>query len=275
MSRTEKPFHMLPNEPADLRTQAPARWQADLAGYAWIAQTIGRSTAAVFRLEAEQRPTLFVKTEPADEFSELPDEATRLRWLAQMGIACPRVLGDSDDGARNWLLMQGLAGRDLASSPHLSAEAIVAIAADALRDLHRLDPATCPFDHRLDHRIAAAQARMRAGVVDEEDFDDERQGMPASEVFDLLLKRRPTREDLVVTHGDACLPNLMADAGGFTGFIDCGRLGVADRHQDLALASWSVRYNLGEEWVEPFLHRYGRTADPALLDFYRLLDEFF
>jgi len=253
----------------------PPSWQSDLAGYRWTQQTIGRSTAAIYRLEASGKPTLFVKTEPADAFGELPDEARRLRWLRACDIACPDVLKESRDGARNWLLMQALPGQDLASSPHLTAEQIVTIAADALRDLHRLDASACPFDQRLERRIAAAEARMTAGVVDESDFDDERLGWPVSKVFEELVRRRPAREDLVVTHGDACLPNLMATANRFTGFIDCARLGVADRHQDLALTSWSIHYNLGENWIAPFLRRYGAQADADLLSFYRLLDEFF
>ena len=44
--------------------------------------------------------------------------------------------------------------------------------------------------------------------------------------------------DLVVCHGDACNPNfLLADDGNFTGYVDLGGLGVADRWADLAVAS--------------------------------------
>ncbi|EEQ96518.1 Aminoglycoside 3'-phosphotransferase [Brucella intermedia LMG 3301] len=95
-------------------------------------------------------------------------------------------------------------------------------------------------------------------------------------VFEELLRLKPQSEDIVVTHGDACLPNFIADKDAFTGFIDCGRLGLADRHQDLALACWSIRYNLGEEWVAPFLATYGGPAiEEAKISYYRLLDEFF
>ena len=253
----------------------PPAWRAELDGFAWAAQTIGRSGAAVFRLEANGRPMLFVKTGRADSGSELPDEAARLRWLAATGTACPGVLAEARAAGQDWLLTTGLRGRDLASSSDLAPEEIVQIAADALRDLHRLDVTRCPFDRTLPRCIARARARLEAGLVDEGDFDEERSGRSAADLFREVLARRPAGEDLVVAHGDACLPNLLADQGRFAGFVDCARVGVADRHQDLALASWSIRHNLGDRWVEPFLQRYGIAADPGRLAFYRLLDEFF
>jgi len=256
--------------------ELPPAWRRRLAHYQWSRQTIGRSSAAVFRLTAPDGTVLFVKTEPVSPPDALAGEAARLRWLATRGIACPHVLDLDDHADRQWLLISALPGHDLASSAHLPAATTVALVAQALRALHALDVRDCPFDHRLDHRIAAAHARMIAGAVDETDFDDERLGRTAASLFAELLERRPKTEDLVVAHGDACLPNMLADDGRFTGFIDCGRLGVADRCQDLALADWSIRYNLGAAWVEPFLHDYGLSdPDADRLAYYRLLDEFF
>ena len=148
--------------------------------------------------------------------------------------------------------------------------------ADALRGLHALPVAVCPFDQRLASRLQAAQARVEAGRVDADDFDDERLGQSAQQVFAELRATRPDHEDLVVSHGDACLPNLLAVEGRFSGFIDCGRLGVADRYQDLALAARSLVHNFGDtRWVASLFRSYGVVPDERRLAFYRLLDEFF
>lgn len=257
--------------PADL----PDTLRKALSGFAWQRQTIGASDAGVYRLDRAGAPPLFLKTEVTGRFAEVPDEMARLAWLGRQAIPCPEVIAFETHADRHWLLIGAIDGADLVSG-QAAPETAVAVMAAALRDLHALDVGACPFDHRLDRRIPLIRRRVEAGIVDADDFDDERLGQTARSAFDELLATRPATEDLVVTHGDACMPNFMAKGGRFTGFIDCGRLGVADRHQDLALACWSIEHNCGVAWVAPFLAAYGLPdASLARLAYYRLLDEFF
>lgn len=254
----------------------PPRLRDLLAGYEWRQDALGRSEAHVFRLEAEGRAPVYLKTELADPLGELVGEVARLRWLASQGFACPQVIAHESDNEREWLLMGALVGADFVSAGQVPPIERVRLLADALRRLHAIDIATCPFDHRLETRIAEARARMLGGRVDEDDFDDSRLGRSAQDLFRELEETSPKTEDLVVTHGDACLPNFMADGNGFSGYIDCGRLGVADRHQDIALACGSIQRNFGEAFVAAFLEAYGNFEQwPEKMVYYRLLDEFF
>lgn len=257
------------------RLDIPAAWRQDLAGYGWSAQSIGASGAGVFRLEAPGKTDLFVKTERLTPLCELPDEGPRLAWLGERDIPCPRRLAEAEHDGRHWLMMSAIPGAVLSSSADLAPGQVVDIAADALRRLHGLEHADCPFDHRAERRIALARKRVEAGLIDEGDFDEERAGQTAADLFAELPPLCPKREDLVVTHGDATLENLLADRGTFSGFIDCARAGVADRHQDLALATRSIRDHFGDSLVERFVAGYGIIPDPDSMAFYLLLDEFF
>ena len=252
----------------------PAAWQTRLAGCRLHAQSIGASRAQVYRLQRHDGPDTFLKSEPADAFSELPDEVARLRWLQGQGIAAPEVLETLEQDGRHWLWMTGVPGVGLASVS-LPPVQVVAILAGALKRLHALPVAGCPFDQGVQHRLAAARVRVQARQVDETDFDDPQQGQSAQQVLATLLVQLPGEADAVVTHGDACLQNLLAAHGGFSGFIDCARLGVADRHQDLALAARSIAHVLGQAWVAPFFAHYGIAPDAQRLSFYCLLDELF
>jgi aminoglycoside phosphotransferase len=87
-----------------------------------------------------------------------------------------------------------------------------------------------------------------------------------------------TVEDIVFTHGDYCLPNILIDHTHtqINGFIDWGRAGIADRYQDLALATRSLIYNFGPGWESLLWKEYGlETVDYGKLEFYQLIDEFF
>jgi aminoglycoside 3'-phosphotransferase-2 len=264
------------NKPEFSIVSLPPRLRDLLAGYDWRQDALGRSEAHVFRLEADGRAPVYLKTEPADPLGELAGEVARLRWLASQGFACPQVLAHETDGEREWLLMSAPAGADFVSADQVPPIERVHLLADALRRLHAIDIATCPFDHRLEARIEEAKARMLAGRVDEDDFDETRLGRSAQDLFRELEETRTETEDLVVTHGDACLPNFMADGAKFSGYIDCGRLGVADRHQDIALACGSIKRNFGRDLVAAFLEAYGDFEQQAeKMVYYRLLDEFF
>ena len=265
-------------DPALSSLNLPQVLQDDLAGYRSIKDHLGCSTAHVLLLEHENKPSLVLKVEPASRVSELTEEAERLEWLTVRGLPCPKTLAFEAQPNCSFLLMTRLDGSDLASSSgKLSPEHIVHILASALKSMHTIDPALCPFDHRLDLRLEHARARVEAGAVDERDFDQDRRGRTAESLLEELYRLRPSsKEDLVVTHGDASLPNFMANHGSFHGFLDCGRLGLADRHQDLALACRSIQSNLGKQWIVPFLATYGGPRiDDTKMAYYCLLDDFF
>ena len=254
--------------------QAPAAWRERLHGYRWTLALDGCSEASVFRLDAPGQPPLYLKTEAVAPLAELPGEAERLRWLGAAGIPCAPVLGWIEEADHYWMLLKAVPGQNLEEAG-LDPAAKVGLMAAALRQMHALDIASCPFDHRAALRIEQAYARLQSGLVDEDDLDEAHRGLAPGELFARLQAQAPAHEDLVVTHGDACLPNLIVQDGAVTGWIDCGRLGVADRWQDLALATRDVKQVLGPAWVAPFLQAYGTQLDAERAAFYRLLDEFF
>jgi aminoglycoside phosphotransferase len=141
-----------------------------------------------------------------------------------------------------------------------------------LRALHDVPAPECPFDERLDVKLARAAERVRGGLVDTADFDDDHAGLAPEQIHRRLIAERPAGEDLVVTHGDFTPANVLASPAGETVLLDVGALGVADRYVDLAVA---LRELTGPA-ADDFLTAYGLAeVDQRKLDYYRLLDELF
>ena len=86
-----------------------------------------------------------------------------------------------------------------------------------------------------------------------------------------ILVDPPPIDRLVVCHGDACAPNTIIDGGAWSGHVNLGSLGVADRWADLAIATWSTQWNYGPGWENALLEAYGVEADPQRTAYYRLL----
>jgi aminoglycoside phosphotransferase len=229
----------------------------------------------------------YAKTGSGPVREELSDERDRLLWLSTTDLPAPEVLDWQDDGETATLTTATLPGVPLSELPASATAGGVKALGTFLRRLHASPRDSCPFDRWLAVTVPLARVRVDAGLVDEDDLDAERVGRSAAELLDQLLEGRPRAEelelgDLVVCHGDACLPNILVDPDSLrvTGMVDVGRLGVADRHLDLALAVRSVsdlslNPAYGPAAAEAMLAAYGLPADPWRLDFYRLLDEFF
>ncbi|MBA4170512.1 MAG: aminoglycoside 3'-phosphotransferase [Chloroflexi bacterium] len=235
--------------------------------------SIGESSADVLSYQRDGRPVMYLKSVRARDGEALHADAARIIWLEGRAPA-PRVLALAEESERTWLLtsaIPGVNGADGRLDPRMVIEELAA----GLRSLHALPAAGSPFDMSLATRLLVARERMLAGVVDVDDFDDENRDRSPVSLLDELERSKP-EEDLVVTHGDACLPNVMFESDRLSGFVDCGAVGVADRHQDLALAARSIESNLGARWVAPFFEAYGMLRpDSERLRYFRMLDEFF
>jgi aminoglycoside phosphotransferase len=251
-----------------------------IEGYSSQPVTIGCSGARVYYLQAADKPGFYLKAAPAGSGVSFRAEVERLNWLKNR-LPVPQVVDYRQSEAGEYLLLSEITGL-MACDESLKTRPVevVKLLAAGLRMLHSLDINGCPLDSRVDIKMEAARQRMQGGLVDETAFDDNRLGRPAPALFEVLLRTRPTTEDLVFTHGDYCLPNVILEPGcrRISGFIDLGLSGVADRYQDLALAARSLEYNLGREWISLLFEEYGldlKEVDWAKIEFYQLLDEFF
>jgi aminoglycoside phosphotransferase len=209
----------------------------------------GCNPGRVYRIDLADRSTTYLKIHPIDPVVSLGREADVIKWLSQR-VRVPDVLGYEVSAGVEYLLLAALPGRTLID-PAVDDDwrSIARSLAKALRELHALDVSQCKMMRRLDDTLS----REAAGDLD------------VAEVA-----RWSSREDLVFTHGDACLPNFVIDDAGDVGYLDLARGGVGDRYLDLACAAHTLRYNEHpEEAVAAFFEAYDlKPIDLEKLDFY-------
>jgi kanamycin kinase len=216
----------------------------------------------------------FVKWAPASSPLDLAAEAARMTWAVAY-TPVPRVLGQGADGKDSWLVTAALPGQNAVSQQWLAdpRTAVSAIGA-GLRAMHDAMPiGDCPFSWMAEERIAAAERAAAAGRLDTSEWAPEHQELG---IEGALAQARtiPPADKLVVCHGDACAPNtLITSDGRWSGHVDLGSLGVADRWADLAIATWSTGWNYGPGWEQLLLDAYGIKPDAHRTRYYRLLWE--
>ena len=239
-----------------MKTKLTGRLEREYGHIDWQQVTIGQSNAKVY-----QNDDLILKVQMKNNQESLWDEKLKIDWLKGK-TSVPDVVDYDTDEINEYLIVSRLYGKDAAQTKWLNDPIkLVTQLGYALRHLHdTIDITNCPFDMRPTAEIYSCTEKATKEEIVE------------------LFSTAP-EEDLVFTHGDYCLPNIIIDEelGHVVGFIDLGRAGIADRYQDLALCLRSIKFNTSRDYSQAFLEAYGLfTAwDENKIAFFQKLEDLF
>ncbi len=249
--------------------------------------SMGYSGATIYRIEngAPDGGNLFLKIMPRSALKSIRHETEVTRWLAGK-LPVPTVLAFEENAFGEFMVMTEIRGRDLVRTTELSPEYVVTLYANALKKVHAVPIADCPFLKSNEVYIKEALHNCDAGLVKLEYVHDSRAGMDLAGLRKMLLDTPVPHEDFVFAHGDYCFPNVLLDENNnLSGFIDFSNGGVSDRFVDIASGIRSTLYNMRntynvpheamQSYVDLFLRTYGVEADKEKIEFYWLIDDFF
>ena len=214
----------------------------------------------------------FIKWVPAGSGLDLEAEADRMQWAGRFHpVPRPLARGRDEDGS--WLVTAPVPGQNAVTERWRAdpATAVTAIG-EGLWALHEALPvAGCPFSWSAGERLTAARRAAAEGQLSSAGWHPVHHGLTIAAALERAAAIPPT-DKLVVCHGDACAPNtILAGDGRWSGHVDLGDLGTADRWADLAVATWSADWNYGPGWDRLLLDAYGVKPDPERIRYYRLL----
>ncbi|MAS38059.1 MAG: hypothetical protein CL610_28950 [Anaerolineaceae bacterium] len=240
----------------------------------WQPVDQGLSGAVVLRGNL-QGQACYLKITPHTHRMPVRAEHERLRWL-QGRVPVPPVILYMEDQTHQFLVTAAITGVEAMAyeaEPHVRIRQL----ARAIRQLHDLPVANCPFRWTIDEQIAFARKTVEMQAVNVDLLDDEFRHRTPDDLLQELIALRPGYWDPVVVHGDAYSENILLEpaTGRVAAFLDVGHSGVADRYTDFAMIHDDLISTYGEPGWQAFLHEYGHTGpDPQRLRFYRLFNEF-
>lgn len=259
----------------------PEKIQKAVEGKPYTENNVGMSGAKIFQFE-----DMVLKVGKMS--FECENERTMCDWF-HGEIPVPEIFEQEIQNGICYTLMSRVSGKMLCDECYMkNPELLLETAAAALKTLWSADIDGCPLGYTLDRKLELARENVERGLVDVENVEPETFGPGGFKDPAALLRwledNRP-EEEPVLTHGDFCLPNIFARESAVTGFIDCGKMGVSDKWQDIAIAIRSIRHNFEGKYnggvayadfdADRFLEKLSVEHDERKERYYFLLDELF
>lgn len=222
------------------------------------------------------------------DISEETDREVKLMQWLEGKINAPVCLCHVKENGRSYLLMSRISGEMACDIQYMAdPTGLMSILAEGLQQLWKVDISDCPVRSGLDEKLKMAEYNLLNGLVDTENCQPDTFGeggfKDPGHLLEWLKENRP-EEDNVLSHGDFCLPNIFIDEGEVSGFIDIGRMGIADRWNDIAICYRSLNDNYTGKYStrkyndfdpDSFFEALGIVKDEVKLRYYILLDEMF
>ena len=218
---------------------------------------------------------------------EAVNEVLAMHWLEGQ-LSVPKVIAYECRDTKSYLLMTRMLGKMTCDESYMSdPEKLTALLAQALQELWKVDISACPLNWTLDRKLQAAQFNINHNLVDIENVEPDTFGPGGFENPEALLqwlKANKPKEELVLSHGDFCLPNIYITDDDRFGFIDLGRTGISDKWQDIALCYRSLKHNYTGKYAvkeypgyypDMLFEKLGLRPDWDKIRYYTLLDELF
>lgn len=215
------------------------------------------------------------------------NEILMMEWL-QDKLPVPKVLAYEENDDSNYLLMSKINGQMLCNDKYMNnSKMLVKLLAEALNMFWSIDISDCPCSSVLDKKLEVAEYRVQNNLCDVQDAEPTTFGkggfLNPTELLNWLKKNKPN-EELTLSHGDFCLPNIFANENKINGFIDLGRSGVADKYQDISLCYRSLKHNFSGKFsgraikgfdANSLFEELGIRPNKELINYYILLGELF
>jgi len=251
----------------------PRKLAAMGSGFEAIGEGATNAEITRFEMDGARYFLKSVGMEYAGRANSAIHEAEVLHWLRER-LNVPRVLGRGREAAREFFVMEELAGRHIsafAGEPELFAR----ILAQAVLALRAVDVAECPFDAGVATRLAERAQSMADGMadIDTEDWEADNPFADPVELYKWLMANIPDFEP-TFTHGD--LPSNIFVDGDNISFYDIGRGGVGDKWADIALCVRDIRrIDINKIYENLFFDLIDEKPDYKKLKYFILLDELF
>lgn len=231
--------------------------------------SIGCSDSQVFKV-SKNNDVYFIKT--AKE-GMLTREYEALKWL-EGKLVVPKIVIYEIYNGSEFLVTEEIKGNMVFETE--TVEQGIRIIVDAFKEIYKVDYKDCPFNVSLDYKLNLVKENVGNGLIDYNNLSEnvKEKFKSLDEIISYLEENR-FEEDLCFSHGDTSLPNIFYDDGKFSGFIDVGECGIADKWFDLAICQKSIKRNYGQEAISLFYNELGIEPDNKKIDYYLLMMELY
>ncbi len=234
--------------------------------------SIGCSDSQVFKIKKLDK-IYFIKISTK---GNLTSEYEKLKWLDGKLNVPKIVLYDYTDDIE-YLITKSIDGEMVCSEYYLNNPRVgIKVIADAFKQINKVNIENCPFNVSIDYKLSLVENNVKNNLIHLENLKEETlKKFGSLENIIKFLKDNKFYDECCFSHGDTSLPNIFASGNEFTGFIDVGECGIADKWFDLAICEKSIRRNYGEQYIPRFYEELNIIPDRDKIDYYLLMMELY